>query len=78
MTMEQLMILKRMALNAEIEEGKTYSLPSYIRTKLIEPHINGDSSPSVPDKPQEIVSPEQEDTILKKPKPEDSFEFQFE
>ena len=71
--------LQKLALQASIDEGKSYTVPEYIRSKLIDPHLNGQPPPSVPSSKQENVSPESEDTDSKKKGPwDDEFLANFE
>ncbi len=56
-TLEEWEDLRKKMRQAEDEEGKSYSASSYIRSKLLLPHLNGNQAPSVPDSKPENVSP---------------------
>ena len=71
-TLEEWKELRKKIRQAEDEEDKSYGFSSYIRSKLLLPHLNGDSPPSVPDSIPKNVSPAPEDTISK------TFEFNLD
>jgi hypothetical protein len=58
LTVEELRELRKKMRETEDKEGKTYTQSSYVRSKLIQPHINGNK----PDTIQENVSIQELDT----------------
>ena len=61
-TLEEWKELRKKIRQAEDEEDKSYGFSSYVRSKLLLPHLNGDQAPTVTDSVQENVSPAPEDT----------------
>jgi hypothetical protein len=78
LTLDEWKELRKKMRIIEDKDGKTYSLSSYIRSKLILPHINGNSPPSVQDSKQENVSNGLEDTFSENPDSEESDSFEFD
>ncbi len=68
-TLEEWKELRKKIRQAEDEEDKSYGFSSYVRSKLLLPHLNGDQAPTVTESIQENVSPEPEDTISETEQP---------
>ena len=75
LTLEEWKELRKKMRQAEDEEDKWYTVSSYIRSKLVLPHLNGDSPPSVQESEQENVCNSLLDTFEKQSK---EFEFNLD
>jgi len=62
-TLEEWKALRKKMREKEDADEKSYTVSSYIRSYCIQPHLNGDSSPNVPESDPVTVSPDPPDTF---------------